>query len=60
MDVLKTLRNSPNMDSRADERVVNTIIAFREGRVKVHPGGGQYERVELSEIMPDFQNNPEP
>jgi uncharacterized protein (TIGR00375 family) len=49
------------MDSGVDERVVNAIISFREGRVKVHPGGGgQYGRVELSENMPDFQNDPEP
>jgi uncharacterized protein (TIGR00375 family) len=49
------------MDSGVDERVVNAIIAFREGRVKVHPGGGgQYGRVELSETMHDFQNDTEP
>ena len=49
------------MDSRVDDRVVNAIIAFREGRVKVHPGGGgQYGRVELSETKNDFQNDPEP
>ena len=49
------------MDSGVDERVVNAIIAFRGGRVKVHPGGGgQYGRVELSETMLDFQNDPEP
>lgn len=36
-------------NSGVDERVINAIIAFREGRVKVHPGGGgQYGRVELS------------
>ncbi len=37
-------------DSGVDERVINAIIAFREGRVKVHPGGGgQYGRIELAE-----------
>jgi uncharacterized protein (TIGR00375 family) len=47
------------MDSGVDERVVNAIIAFREGRVKVHPGGGgQYGRVELFENRPDIQNDP--
>jgi uncharacterized protein (TIGR00375 family) len=35
-------------DSGVDERVIDAIIAFREGKVKVHPGGGgQYGRVEL-------------
>ncbi len=49
------------VDSGVDERIINAIVAFREGRVKVHPGGGgQYGRVELSETMPDFQNDPEP
>lgn len=37
-------------DSGVDERVINAIAAFREGRVKVHPGGGgQYGKIELSE-----------
>jgi len=32
------------IDSGVDERVVNAIIAFREGRVKVHPvGAGSME-----------------
>ncbi len=36
-------------DSGVDGRVINAIAAFREGRVKVHPGGGgQYGRIELS------------
>jgi uncharacterized protein (TIGR00375 family) len=36
-------------DSGVDERVINAITAFREGRVKVHPGGGgQYGRIELA------------
>ncbi len=48
------------MDSGVDERAVNAIIAFREGRVKVHPGGGgQYGRVELSDTKRDFQKDPE-
>jgi len=49
------------MDSRVDDRVVNAIIAFREGRVKVHPGGGgQYGRVELSETTREENKNTEP
>ncbi|SNQ62002.1 TIGR00375 family protein [Candidatus Methanoperedens nitratireducens] len=47
-------------DSGVDERVINAIAAFREGRVKVHPGGGgQYGKIELSEAesVPD---RPEP
>ncbi len=37
-------------NSGVDERAINAITAFREGRVKVHPGGGgQYGRIELSE-----------
>lgn len=36
-------------DSGIDERVINAVTAFREGKVKVHPGGGgRYGRVELS------------
>jgi len=39
--------------SGVDERVINAIVAFREGRVKVHPGGGgQYGSVEVSEAAP--------
>ncbi len=39
--------------SGADERVINAIVAFREGRVKVHPGGGgQYGRIELNSDRP--------
>lgn len=39
--------------SGADERVINAIVAFREGRVKVHPGGGgQYGRIELNSDFP--------
>jgi uncharacterized protein (TIGR00375 family) len=35
-------------NSGLDTRVISAIIAFREGNVKVHPGGGgQYGRVEL-------------
>ena len=48
-------------DSGVDERVINAILAFREGKVKVHPGGGgQYGHVELSDTKRDFQNSPEP
>jgi uncharacterized protein (TIGR00375 family) len=37
------------MDSGADERVLKTIMAFREGKVTIHPGGGgQYGRAEMS------------
>ncbi len=31
------------MDSGVDERVVSAIIAFMEGRVKVHTGGAVWE-----------------
>jgi uncharacterized protein (TIGR00375 family) len=35
-------------NSGVDDRVINAIIAFREGKVKVHPGGGgRYGRIEL-------------
>jgi uncharacterized protein (TIGR00375 family) len=35
--------------SGADERVINAIVALREGRVKVYPGGGgKYGRIELN------------
>lgn len=47
-------------DSGVDERVISAITAFREGRVKVHPGGGgQYGRIELTgeKLVPD---RPEP
>ncbi len=47
-------------NSGVDERVINAITAFREGRVKVHPGGGgQYGRIELAgeKLVPD---RPEP
>ncbi|MCX9074382.1 MAG: phosphotransferase, partial [Candidatus Methanoperedens sp.] len=48
-------------DSGVDERAINAILAFREGKVKVHPGGGgQYGHVELSDTKRDFQNSPEP
>ena len=36
-------------DSGADERVLNIIMAFREEKVTIHPGGGgQYGRAEFS------------
>ncbi|HEY6585843.1 MAG TPA: phosphotransferase, partial [Candidatus Methanoperedens sp.] len=35
-------------NSEVDARVISAIIAFREGKVKVNPGGGgQYGSVEL-------------
>ncbi|MDP2767290.1 MAG: TIGR00375 family protein [Candidatus Methanoperedens sp.] len=35
-------------NSGVDESVINAILAFRCGKVKVHPGGGgQYGRIEL-------------
>ncbi|MDL5503508.1 MAG: phosphotransferase, partial [Candidatus Methanoperedens sp.] len=37
-------------NSGIDERVINAIIAFREGKVKVNPGGGgQYGSIGLPE-----------
>ncbi len=37
-------------DSGVDKKVIDAIVAFREGKVKVLPGGGgQYGRVELPE-----------
>jgi len=48
-------------NSGLDERVKNAIIAFRCGKVKVHPGGGgQYGRIELSETGAKNKNNCEP
>ncbi len=47
-------------NSGVDVRVINAIITFRDGKVKVHPGGGgQYGRVELSS-KPEKNNNCEP
>ncbi len=38
-------------DSGVDESVINAIIAFRQGKVKVHAGGGgKYGRIELDRI----------
>ncbi len=43
-------------DCSIDKRVINAIIAFRQGKVKVVPGGGgQYGRIELSDA--DLENN---
>ena len=40
-------------DSGVDERVIDAINAFREGRVRVIPGGGgQYGKVELGSAAP--------
>ncbi|VVB87853.1 Uncharacterised protein [uncultured archaeon] len=48
-------------NSRVDERVINAVTAFREGRVKVHPGGGgQYGRIELSGAEPVVHKEAEP
>jgi uncharacterized protein (TIGR00375 family) len=48
-------------NSGVDERVINAVTAFREGRVKVHPGGGgQYGRIELSEGERVVHNEAEP
>ncbi|NJD51256.1 MAG: TIGR00375 family protein [Candidatus Methanoperedens sp.] len=42
--------------SGADARVINAVIAFREGKVKVNPGGGgQYGSVELPESIASNQ-----
>ncbi|MCE8425387.1 MAG: TIGR00375 family protein [Candidatus Methanoperedens sp.] len=47
---VSVLVDSNIKDSGIDEGVMNSIIAFREGKVKVHPGGGgQYGKVELFE-----------
>ncbi len=47
-------------NSGVDARVINAIIALRDGKVKVHPGGGgQYGRIELS-AKPEKNNNCEP
>ncbi len=47
-------------NSGVDARVINAIITFRDGKVKVHPGGGgQYGRVELWS-KPEKNNNCEP
>ncbi|VVB96519.1 Uncharacterised protein [uncultured archaeon] len=48
-------------DSAIDERVVKAIIAFRQGKVKVHPGGGgQYGHIELSDTNLENNGNSEP
>jgi len=46
------------LNSGVDKRVIDAIIAFREGKVKVHPGGGgQYGQIELPEASnPDKKN----
>lgn len=44
-------------NSGVDERVIMAIIAFREGKVIVHPGGGgQYGSVELPEASTQAKN----
>lgn len=48
-------------DSGVDESVINAIIALREGKVKVHPGGGgQYGKIGLSDKKQSIHNNIEP
>jgi uncharacterized protein (TIGR00375 family) len=49
-------------DSGVDERVVSAVLAFREGKVKVHPGGGgKYGNIELSDTANrENKNNSEP
>ncbi len=48
-------------DSAADERVISAILAFRQGKVKVNPGGGgQYGRIELSDAVCKNRQNCEP
>ncbi len=48
-------------DSGVDKRVIDAIMAFREGKVKIHPGGGgQYGRVELSDTMSGENKDTEP
>jgi uncharacterized protein (TIGR00375 family) len=48
-------------NSGVDERVINAVTAFREGRVKVHPGGGgQYGKIELSEGEREVHKEAEP
>ena len=48
-------------DSGIDESVINAIIALREGRVKVHPGGGgQYGKIGLSDKERSVHNKTEP
>jgi uncharacterized protein (TIGR00375 family) len=47
-------------DSGVDEHVIEAINAFREGKVKVIPGGGgQYGRVELDGAVPDKAPEPQ-
>ncbi len=48
-------------DSGVDKRVIDAIMAFREGKVKIHPGGGgQYGRVEFSDTMSGENKDAEP
>ncbi len=55
---VKVLVDADINNSGVDERVINAITAFREGRVKVHAGGGgKYGRIELAKGNND---NPKP
>ncbi|HEY9206661.1 MAG TPA: TIGR00375 family protein [Candidatus Methanoperedens sp.] len=48
------------VDSTVDERVINAILSFRHGKVRVNPGGGgQYGRIELSDVELKNQVNGE-
>jgi len=52
------------INSGIDELVVDAITAFKDGRIKVHPGGGgEYGRIELSDhVIPSCsrKKNSEP
>ena len=48
------------IDSGVDERVIDAIKAFREGKAKVIPGGGgQYGKVELGFREPEKTSEPQ-
>ena len=48
------------IDSGVDERVIDAIKAFREGKVRVIPGGGgQYGKVELGFAEPEEPSEPQ-
>lgn len=48
-------------NSGIDERVINAIIAFRNEKVRINPGGGgQYGSIELSYSEPDEEKSGEP
>ena len=48
------------IDSGVDERVIDAIKAFRDGKVRVIPGGGgQYGKVELGFAEPEKKSEPQ-